>query len=64
MKNELFEEYPDIVDIKQMMKMLGIGRMLEYKILKSGEVDYRKVGRDYRISKQSIQNYFNQGKQK
>ena len=33
MNNQLFEEYPELVSVKDLMNMLGIGRVLAYKLI-------------------------------
>ena len=53
----LFEKYPDIVGVQQLMEMLQIGQVLAYKLVKSGEIQSRKIGREYKIPKQSVVEY-------
>ena len=54
----LFTNYPDIVDISQMRKMLGnIGITLAYKLLKGKRIKSIKIGREYRIPKSCIIEY-------
>ena len=53
----IFENYPDVVGVQQLMEMLQIGQVLAYKLVKSGEIQSRKVGREYKIPKQSIVEY-------
>lgn len=62
MEKNLLEEYPDILDISQMCKLLNISRKLAYKILKEGDIPYRRLGRNYRISKKAITDYFDENK--
>ncbi len=41
MKEEMFQSYPDIVDIKQLCKMLGgIGAKSAYHLLHDGSICY------------------------
>ncbi len=58
MEKTRFDEYPDILDISQMCQLLNISRKLAYKVLKKGDISYRRLGRNYRISKKSIEKYF------
>lgn len=51
---ELFKEYPDIVSVEQVSEMLRIGQVLAYRLVRSGEIKSRKVGRRYIITKQNI----------
>lgn len=54
----IFTNYPDIVDISQMRKMLGnIGITLAYKLLKQKRIKSVKIGRGYRIPKSCIIEY-------
>ena len=36
--NVMFSEYPDIIDMNQLQKMLGIGRKLAYKLVGDGYI--------------------------
>ena len=51
---DMFSEYPDIVSVEQLMKMLQIGQVLAYKLVKKGEIKSRKVGREYKIPKVNV----------
>lgn len=54
----MFTNYPDIVNIEQMRKMLGgIGITLAYKLLKQGKIKSMKIGREYKIPKSCIIQY-------
>ena len=45
-KNEMFAEYPDVVDVEQLREMLGgISRKLAYRLLASGELRCVRIGR-------------------
>lgn len=50
----MFAEYPDVVDVHTMAKMLGIGRRLAYDLLTTNQIPHRRIGRVYRISKKAI----------
>jgi len=54
---QLFREYPDVISVEQLQEMLNIGRVLAYKIVKSGAIKSRKIGRDYKITKTAVINY-------
>ena len=54
---DTFADYPDVVTIEQVREMLNIGRNLAYRLIKSGEIRARKVGRSYRIFKASVIEY-------
>lgn len=57
--NEIFKDYPDIVSVEQLMQMLQIGQVLAYKLVKSGAIKARKVGREYKIPKINVIAYLN-----
>ena len=57
-KREMFAEYPDVVDVEQLCKMLGgISRKLAYRLLTSGELRSVRIGRSYRIPKLCVIEY-------
>ena len=49
--NIMFVEYPDIVTVAQLQKMLHISRQLSYELINSGQIRAFKVGNSYRIPK-------------
>lgn len=53
----MFTEYPDIVDMNQLQKMLGIGRKLSYKLVGDGYIPALKVGNSFRIAKINVIDY-------
>ncbi len=55
--NEMFKDYPDVVSVEQLKEMLQIGQVLAYKLVKSGEIKARKVGREYKILKTTVIEY-------
>ena len=50
----MFENYPDVVSVEDLMQMLQIGQVLAYKLVKRGEIKSRKVGREYKIPKINV----------
>ena len=50
----MFAEYPDVVDVQTLKNMLNVGQVLAYKLVKSGEIKSRKVGREYKIPKVNV----------
>ena len=54
---KIFSNYPDVVSITDLMKMLNIGRNTAYSLLQNGEVKSIKVGKQYRIPKRFIIEY-------
>ena len=59
--NEIFKDYPDVVSVEQLMEMLDIGQVLAYKLVRSGKIKARKIGRDYKIPKANVIAYVLQG---
>ena len=63
MKEEMFQSYPDIVDIKQLCKMLGgIGAKSAYHLLHDGSICYFKIGKAFRIPKRSVIDFLSKDK--
>ena len=50
----MFTEYPDLVDIVQLRKMLGIGITLAYRLVRNNTIPSIKVGREYKIPKRNV----------
>jgi len=57
MDDNLFSEYPDVVTVKQLTKMLNIGRNAAYSLLKSGDIKTIRLGKRYIIPKKSVIEY-------
>lgn len=54
----MFTDYPDIVNLTQMRKMLGgISNTLAYRMLREKKIKSKKVGREYKISKVNVIKY-------
>lgn len=53
----MFKDYPDIVSVADLQKMLGIKRTKAYELLKNKTIKAMKVGRDYKIPKINIALY-------
>lgn len=53
----MFTDFPDIVTIQDMQKMLGISRHLAYNLINDGSVNGQMIGHTYKIPKISIINY-------
>ncbi len=57
-KRDMFAEYPDVVDVEQLRRMLGgISRKLAYRLFASGELRCVRIGRSYRIPKLCVIEY-------
>lgn len=53
----MFPDYPDIVTVEQLQKMLGISRQLTYKLIGDGYIPGVKIGNAFRVSKVNVINY-------
>ena len=53
----MFPEYPDIVTIAQLQKMLGISRHLAYDLISGGYIRGIKIGNAFKVPKVSVINY-------
>ena len=53
----MFPDYPDIVTVSQLQKMLGISRHLAYSLIGSGQIRGLKLGNAFRIPKVSVIDY-------
>lgn len=54
---QIFTDYPDIVSVEQLMQMLQIGQVLAYRLVKTGAIKSRKIGREYKIPKAAVISY-------
>lgn len=54
----IFREYPDVVSVEQMCKMLGgISTKTAYRLLRQNQIKHFKIGRTYKIPKLHIFEY-------
>ena len=66
MKNSLgergmiFMKY--IYNIKDIMQILDIGRNSAYKLIQSGEIPYRRIGKNYKIPAAAFHSWLNDKK--
>lgn len=51
------DELPIMLDVKDVAKILGIGRNLAYSLINSGEIKGLRVGTKIRIPKQALIDY-------
>ncbi len=54
-----FKNYPDVLTVKDLCQALHIGRAGAYKLLESGALHSFKIGRVYKIPKDSLIAYTN-----
>ena len=53
----VFKEYPEVLDVKQVSKLLGISTKTVYKLIKTGSLSALRIGREFRFTKVSIMKY-------
>lgn len=53
----MFPDFPDIVTVAQLQKMLGISRQLTYKLIGDGYIPGVKIGNAFRVPKVNVINY-------
>lgn len=53
----MFTTYKDVVTVKQLAEMLGIGITLAYRLVKQNTIQSIKVGREYKIPKHCVIKY-------
>ena len=52
---EMFADYPDVVDVSRLRSMLGnIDKQTTYKLVRKGTIKAIKVGKLYRIPKINV----------
>ena len=57
MNRNIFKEYPDILDVKQVSTILGVSTKTVYKLLREGTLASLKVGREFKVPKINILKY-------
>ena len=53
----MLREYPDLMNIDEMSRTLGISTKTGYKLLRENKIRAMKVGRTYRIPKAHLLSY-------
>lgn len=54
----MFDDYPDVVEVDDLRKMLGgISRKLAYRLLANQEIKNVRIGRTYKIPKVCVIEY-------
>ena len=53
----IFKEYPDVMDVKQVSKLLGVSTKTVYGLIKKGSLLGVRVGREFRVPKLSLMKY-------
>lgn len=53
----MLENFPDVLEVKDICSILRIGRKTAYQLLNSGKIPYRRIGRNYKIRKDAVIDY-------
>ena len=53
----LFTTFRDIVSVKELCKMLSIGKNTAYELLQSGDIKSIRIGKVYKIPKKYVIEY-------
>ena len=53
----MFNDYPDVVTVKEMQEMLRIGRNAAYTLVNSGKIPSVRIGVSYLIAKKNIEKF-------
>ena len=53
----MFNDYPDVVTVKEMQEMLRIGRKAAYDLVHSGTIPSVRIGVSYLIAKKNIEKF-------
>jgi excisionase family DNA binding protein len=61
--NMMFPEFPDIITVSQLQKMLGVSRHLAYNLINDGSIRGLKIGNAFRIPKVNVIEYVMDQKQ-
>lgn len=57
MYRNVFREYPDVMNVKQVSTLLGVSTKTVYKLLQDGSLLSLKVGREFRVPKINVMKY-------
>lgn len=55
----MFKDYPDVIDVSTLCKMLNIGKKSAYILLHNKKIPYIKIGRLYKIKKNAVIQFMN-----
>lgn len=53
----MFSNYPDVVTVNDIQKMLGVSKTSAYMLVKDNIIKTVRIGKKYIIPKQSVINY-------
>ena len=53
----MLKNYKDVLSVEDLCEILSIGKNTAYRLLKSGEIKSVRIGKVYKIPKDSIREY-------
>lgn len=53
----MLNKYKDILSVKELCEILGIGKNTAYRLLKNGEIKSIRIGNKYKIPKEYLLEY-------
>ena len=56
-QGHMFRSYPDVLDVKDLQRALGVGKTTAYALVESNQIPNFRIGRIYKISKADLINY-------
>ena len=59
MENNLFDNYPDVLDVINVAEMLKISKVKVYELIHDKEIKGFLIGRKFRILKKEVIRYIN-----
>lgn len=59
----MLEQYEDVMTIAELREVLNIGSNAAYKLLNQGVISAFRIGRTWKIPKQSVIRFINKGSQ-
>lgn len=58
----LLEQYPEILTVEQLCEVLGVGANTAYQMLHDGTISAFRIGRRWKIPRESVCKYISQWK--
>ncbi len=61
--NVMLKDYPDVMNIEQMSRILGVSTKTGYRLLRDGAIISLRIGRNYRIPKAHVITFLKVGQE-
>lgn len=56
-KEEMFNSYPDLLNVEQLQNALGVSKKTAYKLIKTQQIKSMRIGKTIRIPKKYLMDY-------